>query len=208
MWNFIGKNASIILKMSCAVDRISFFKRTIPLCSCITSLQLEDVSFIQSGNDSCRVMGNDCHYTAASLSGYVCSTLLILRLFSTSISPTERNLIYYNLHVLITVIWATSGAGIERDSSHPEPRIKLHLRPVVPSDIETPFYHGDWPPNENETNDPSSARLETAQQVHLINFFSCISLPTMTKHYVNAEYMLWKNNCCLSSCMWIKGRQF
>lgn len=48
-------------------------------------------------------------------------------------------------------------------------------------------------PNENYTNDPSSGRLETAQQVHLINSFSCISLPTMTTiHYVNGEYMLWK----------------
>lgn len=157
------------------LTEFSFFKRTISLCSCITSLQLEDVSFIQSSNDSCHVMGNDCHYTAVSLSGYVCSTLLILRLFSTSISPTERNLIYYNLHVLITVIWATSGAGIERDSSHLEPRIKLNLRPVIPSDIvflwrlAAQWKLNKWPVQRPSRNGPAGAPHKLLQ-LHFITY--------------------------------------
>ncbi len=122
----------------------------------------------------------------------MCSTLFILRSFSTSISPSARNIIYYNLHALITVIWTTSGAERARNSSHLQGRIKLDLRPVLPSDIVVSWPIASVRPNENYTNDPSSSRLEMAQRVHLINYFSCISLPTMTKHYVNGEYMLWK----------------
>lgn len=157
------------------LTEFSFFKRTLPLCSRITSLQLEDVSFIQSGNDSCHVMGNDCHYTAASLSGYVCSTLLILRLFSTSISPTERNIIYYNLHVLITVIWATSGAGSKRDSSHLETTIKPDLRPVIPSDVvvswrlAAQWKWNEWPFQRPSRNGPADASHELLQ-LHFITY--------------------------------------
>lgn len=61
---------------------------------------LRDISLsvaLPSCNGSCHVMGNECHYcTAASLSGFVCSMLIILHLFSTYILPIERNIIYYN----------------------------------------------------------------------------------------------------------------
>jgi len=42
--------------------------------------------------------------TLLLLSVFVCSMLIILHSFLTSILPIERNIIYYNLHVLITVI--------------------------------------------------------------------------------------------------------